>query len=52
MNLHVVDQGEADVRPPSRESTDEEREEKEPWPDDHSSSRYLKLEDVIEICNH
>ncbi|XP_072553595.1 PH-interacting protein isoform X2 [Salminus brasiliensis] len=31
-------EGEADVRPPSRESSDEEREEKEPWPDDHSSS--------------
>ncbi|KAL7865002.1 hypothetical protein AOLI_G00164220 [Acnodon oligacanthus] len=31
-------EGEADARPPSRESSDEEREEKEPWPDDHSSS--------------
>ncbi|KAK3519346.1 hypothetical protein QTP70_024773 [Hemibagrus guttatus] len=31
-------EGEAEVRPPSRESSDEEREEKEPWPDDHSSS--------------
>ncbi|KAI4900691.1 hypothetical protein NFI96_033776, partial [Prochilodus magdalenae] len=31
-------EGEAEVRPPSRESSDEDREEKEPWPDDHSSS--------------
>ncbi|KAG9269785.1 PH-interacting protein isoform X2 [Astyanax mexicanus] len=31
-------EGEAEVRPPSRESSDEEREDKEPWPDDHSSS--------------
>ncbi|GAA6080133.1 PH-interacting protein isoform X1, partial [Tachysurus ichikawai] len=31
-------EGEAEVRPPSRESSDEEREQKEPWPDDHSSS--------------
>lgn len=37
----IVYQGEPDVRPPSRESSDEEREEKEPWPDDHSSSRYI-----------
>uniref|UniRef100_A0AAR2LZD5 PH-interacting protein n=1 Tax=Pygocentrus nattereri TaxID=42514 RepID=A0AAR2LZD5_PYGNA len=29
---------ETNARPPSRESSDEEREEKEPWPDDHSSS--------------
>ncbi|XP_056588592.1 PH-interacting protein isoform X1 [Triplophysa dalaica] len=34
----VLTDGEADQRPPSRESSDEEREVKEPWPDDNSSS--------------
>lgn len=35
---HSASEGETEVRPPSRESSDEEREEKEPWPDDNSSS--------------
>uniref|UniRef100_A0A671LDJ0 PH-interacting protein-like n=1 Tax=Sinocyclocheilus anshuiensis TaxID=1608454 RepID=A0A671LDJ0_9TELE len=35
---HVTSLSENEARPPSRESSDEEREEKEPWPDDNSSS--------------
>ncbi|XP_030641693.1 PH-interacting protein [Chanos chanos] len=35
---HSTSEGEADARPASGETSDEEKEEKEPWPDDHSSS--------------
>lgn len=45
--LHVIYKGELDVRPPSRESSDEEREDKEPWPDDHSSSRYVTCQPYL-----
>lgn len=41
MNVHL--QGEPEVRQINGHSSEEEKEEegKEPWPDDHSSSRYM-----------
>lgn len=41
--MNVCLQGEAEVRQINGHSSEEEKEEeeKEPWPDDHSSSRYI-----------
>lgn len=44
-------QGEVEVRQINGHSSEEEKEdvEKEPWPDDHSSSRYIQY---IAHINH
>lgn len=43
IEMNVCLQGEAEVRQINGHSSEEEKEEeeKEPWPDDHSSSRYI-----------
>lgn len=49
LEINVSLQGEPEVRQINGHSSEEEKEEegKEPWPDDHSSSRYTRTEFVF-----